>query len=122
MDAAAKPIMEPAVFEKIVELIEDNKDKMTDADYMAMMDGMKKVFEAKTNQPNLPPPLINIIQHREQNAARLAAQRARAAERRAFLPPVAFRRPPTIRCSACGGEGHNRRNYACPARITLIEL
>ena len=39
--------MDRTAFEKITELIEDNKDNMTDADYMAMMNAMKVVHDKK---------------------------------------------------------------------------
>ncbi len=47
--------MDAAAFEKISDFIDENKDKMTDGDYMAMMGGLKSLHDKKLVGATAPP-------------------------------------------------------------------
>jgi hypothetical protein len=95
-----------------MDFIEDNKDKMTDRDYMTIMDGMKTIreeFDEKVYQASLP---AGKIAAKERRGERFRKQKAENAEKIAAKE----RRVTAITCSACGGVGHDKMNHDCPAR------
>jgi hypothetical protein len=89
--------MQRSAFEKLTNMIEDNKTSITDNDYMELMDAMKTIHDKKFFATSAPA------------TQALAPHYARATGR-------------PIRCSACGETGHNCRSGRCPINIRRANI
>lgn len=96
-------------FETLTDLIDANKDKMPDYEYMKMMECMKTMFEKKDETPNIVEPVRDF--HRE---TLLSVRNDRLTRR--FYDIFTAR----SRCSNCGDTGHNTRT--CVFNTELINF
>lgn len=95
--------------ETLTDLIDANKDKMADYDYMRMMDCLKELFEKKDVAPAISEPV------RDFNRETLLTVRNRRLTER-FYDTFTAR----SKCSNCGGSSHNSRT--CRFNIKLINF
>jgi len=99
--AFPRATMERSAFEQITELIDTNKDKMSDGEYMAMMNAMKAVHDNAFFKDAVSDRVITTRILHEAPAPAPAPE-----PRRCY-----------VKCSACGEEGHNKRNLGCPVQM-----
>jgi hypothetical protein len=98
--------------ETLTDLIDANKEKMADYDYMRMMDCLKELFEKKDESP--PAPIVREPVRDFQRETLLTVRNRRLTER--FYEIFTA----NTRCSNCGGAGHNART--CNFNVELINF